>query len=219
MSDRTASRIFVYGASGHGKVVADILLARSIALEGFIDDDPSLKSTEILGLKIKGDGGWLTEQTRHGPISVALAVGDNLERRKIANRCLALNIELITAVHPAATVAPSAILERGVVAAAGCQVNPDASVGEGTILNTGTVVEHDCRIGRFAHLSPNAAIGGGASLGDFSWLGMGCVVIHGVSVGSGCIVGAGAAVVEDVPDWVVTVGVPARVIKEIKPRV
>jgi sugar O-acyltransferase (sialic acid O-acetyltransferase NeuD family) len=212
------SRFFVYGASGHGKVVADILLARNIAVEGFIDDDPGRRSARLLGLRVLGDSKWLADQARSGPVSTALGIGDNFARRRVANRCVAENVELITAVHPSATIAGSAILGRGVVVAAGCRVNPDAYVGEGTILNTGTVVEHDCRIGNFTHLSPNVAMGGGSGLGDYSWLGMGSVVIHGVTVGSGCIVGAGAAVIQDVRDWVVTVGVPAHVVKEIKPR-
>jgi sugar O-acyltransferase (sialic acid O-acetyltransferase NeuD family) len=211
------SRIFVYGAGGHGKVVADILLARNIPLEGFIDDDPRRQSAELLGFRVLGNGHWLAEQAKDGPVSAALALGDNFARHELANRCVAMKVELITAVHPSATIAPSAILGCGVVAAAGCRVNPDAQVGDGTIINTGAVVEHDCRVGNFTHLSPNAAMGGGARLGDFSWLGMGSVVIQGVSVGSGCIVGAGAAVVRDVRDWVVAVGVPARVAKEIEP--
>ena len=212
-----ASRVFVYGASGHGKVVADILLALNIAVEGFIDDDPRCQSAEPLGLRVLGDGNWLAEQAQNSPVSAALAIGDNFARHELTNRCVSIRVGLITAIHPSATIAASAILGRGVVAAAGCRVNPDARVGDGTILNTGAVVEHDCRVGKFTHVSPNAAMGGGATLGDFSWLGMGSVVIHGVTVGSGCIVGAGAAVVQDVRDWVVAVGVPARVIKEIEP--
>lgn len=213
----TGRRVFVYGASGHGKVVADILLAGNIAVEGFIDDDPSRQSAELLGLPVSGDGNWLTTQAQNGHVSVALGIGDNFARCKLASRCIAMKVELITAVHPSATIAPSSVLGRGVVAAAGCRVNPDAYVGDGTILNTGTVVEHDCRLGTFTHLSPNAAMGGGAKLGDFSWIGMGAVVIHQVTVGAGCVVGAGAAVIQDLRDWVVAVGVPARVIKEIEP--
>ena len=212
-----ASRVFVYGASGHGKVVADILLARNIEVEGFIDDDPRRQSVELLGLRVLGDCNWLAEQAQNCSVSAALAIGDNFARCKLAHRCVAMKVELITAVHPSATIAASAILGHGVVVAAGCRVNPDAYIGDGTILNTGSVVEHDCRIGNFTHLSPSAAMGGGARLGDFSWLGMGSVVIHGVTVGSGCIVGAGAVVVKDVRDWVVAVGVPAHVIKEIEP--
>ena len=204
-------QIFVYGASGHGKVVADILLAGGLAVAGFIDDDAQLQSNEILGLKVLGDGAWLAEQANSGSVAVALGIGDNSARQKVASRCIAQHIHLLTAVHPFTTVAASARVSPGVVVMAASVINPDAQVGTGAIVNTGVIIEHDCFVGDFAHLSPNATMGGCARLGSLSWLGMGASIIHGVNVGSNTIVGAGAVVVRDLPDNVVAIGVPARI--------
>lgn len=207
-----ASRsIFVYGASGHGKVVADALLTQGIHLAGFIDDAVPADSAEILGLKIVGDGRWLFQQGKRGKVSVALGIGDNAARRRISEKCMDAGVELLTAVHSSAVVAPSAQLSPGVVVMAAAVVNPDAYIGMGAIINTASVVEHDCRVGDFAHLSPNATMGGGARLGSLSWLGMGATIIHGVTVGSGTMIAAGAVVVSDIPDQVVAMGIPARV--------
>jgi sugar O-acyltransferase (sialic acid O-acetyltransferase NeuD family) len=206
-------RIFVYGASGHGKVVADILLMRGIAVAGFIDDNADPKET--LGLPVLGDGIWLGQQAKSASVAVALGIGDNVSRQEVARSCIACHIELQTAVHPSAIVASSARVGEGVVVMAGSVINPDAQIGTGAIINTGAIVEHDCRIGDFAHLSPNAAMGGGAILGRLSWLGIGATIIHGITVGSGTIVGAGAVVIRDVPDDVIAVGVPAVVRRKI----
>ena len=207
----TPSPIFVYGASGHGKVVADILLTQRVSVAGFIDDAAPTNSAEILGLRVLGDGNWLFQEAECRKVVVALGIGDNAARRRIAERCMGSGVELLTAVHFSAVVAPSAHLSPGVVVMAAAVVNPDAHIGMGAIINTAAIVEHDCRVGDFAHLSPNATMGGGARLGSLSWLGMGAKIIHGVAVGSGTIIGAGAVVVRDIPDQVVAMGIPARV--------
>ena len=50
-------------------------------------------------------------------------------------------------------------------------------------------------------------------IGSGSDLGMGCQVLPGVSIGRGVQVGAGAVVTEDLPDFAVAAGVPARVLR------
>jgi sugar O-acyltransferase (sialic acid O-acetyltransferase NeuD family) len=207
-------RAVVYGASGHGKVVADILRATGVLVEGFIDDDPA-RGPELSDLKVLGDANWLREYSASHPIAVALGIGDNFARCMVAKRCSAAGIRLLIAVHPSATVSPSAKISPGVVVMAQAVINADAAIGSGTIVNTGAIVEHDCRVGDFAHLSPNAAIGGHVHVGDYSWLGIGSSVIPGIKIGTGSIVGAGATVIGDVDDWVVTVGSPARILRKL----
>lgn len=53
----------------------------------------------------------------------------------------------------------------------------------------------------------------GIRLGENVWLGAGAKVMDGVSIGSDVVVGAGAVVTTDLPDRVVAVGVPARVVR------
>ncbi len=219
MNETTSEvKVLVYGASGHGKVVADILWALGIEVAGFIDDDPA-KSGELLGLPILGNGIWLAEHAARQKVRVALGIGDNFARQLVMDRCHSAGVELLTAVHPSATIAPSAKLGSGTVVMAQAAINPDAVIGQGVIINTGAIVEHDCRIGDFAHLSPKAAIGGNGTVGNFAWLGIGCTVIHGVDVGAGSMIGAGATVVRDIGEWVVAMGTPARVSREIKRRI
>jgi acetyltransferase-like isoleucine patch superfamily enzyme len=47
---------------------------------------------------------------------------------------------------------------------------------------------------------------------------MGTTIMPGVIIGEGAIVGAGSLVINDIPDWTVAVGRPAKVIREIKER-
>ena len=47
-------------------------------------------------------------------------------------------------------------------------------------------------------------------------LGKGCIVMPGVTIGEGSVIGAGSVVSKSIPAWSVAVGVPAKVIKELK---
>lgn len=172
----------------------------------------------MLGLPVCGGGDWLRQEaaSKNRLVVVALGIGENTVRQSVAERCLAWGLELLTLVHPAATVSRSARLGAGTVVMAGTCINPDALVGRGAIINTGAVVEHDTSVGDFAHVSPNATMGGAARLGALAHLGLGAVILPGVGVGDGCIVGAGAVVVRDVPDGVVAMGVPARVRRHLR---
>jgi sugar O-acyltransferase (sialic acid O-acetyltransferase NeuD family) len=210
-SGPSVTEVYVYGASGHGKVVAEVAIASGQRVHGFIDDAPLSPGERVLGLPIAGGLEWLARRAQQSKITVALGVGNNHARSQVAKHCRELDIPLMTLVHPSAVVSPSAIIGCGTVAMARAVVNAEARIGDGVILNTGAIVEHDCTVGDFAHLSPNSAMGGASSLGQMSWLGMGAVIIHGVNVGDDTIVGAGGVVIRDLPDAVTAVGVPARV--------
>jgi sugar O-acyltransferase (sialic acid O-acetyltransferase NeuD family) len=206
-----ATRLFIYGASGHGKVVAEIALALGHSVSGFIDDAPSMTGEHVLELPVCGGFEWLAGSAQYSKVIVGLGIGDNCQRYRVAQACRRLDIPLVTLVHPSALISPSAVIGNGTVVMPMAVVNAEVKIGAGVILNTGVIVEHDCNVGDFAHLSSNSTMGGAASLGTMSWLGMSAAIIHLVNVGAGSIVGAGGIVIHDLPDNVVAVGVPARI--------
>jgi sugar O-acyltransferase (sialic acid O-acetyltransferase NeuD family) len=203
--------IYVYGAGGHGKVVADILRAARLPVVGFLDDAADRVRDTVLGMPVFGVAEWLLKNAGKDTIGISLGIGDNYARHAVAKRCELSNFEVITVVHPSATVSSSCSLLAGTVVMPGGRVNAEAQLGFGVIVNTGAVIEHDCVIGDYAHLSPNSALGGGVRVGAFSHVGLGAVVLPGVSIGARSAIGAGAVVVHDIPDGVVALGVPARI--------
>jgi len=197
----------VYGAGGHGKVVADLLVSRGEKeFAGFVDDCEELWGAKVMRFTVLGGGEWLHWEAGSGRIAVALGVGDNASRHWIAESCAYWGAEILTVVHPRAAVSRAARVGRGSVVMANASVN----------VNSGAVVEHDAEVGEYAHVAPNAAMGGGSSLGAFSHLGINASVLPCVHIGAHSVVGAGAVVVENLPDEVVAIGIPARIHRQCR---
>ncbi len=60
---------------------------------------------------------------------------------------------------------------------------------------------------------------GPVSIGDGSWLGINVAVMPNVRIGKGCVIGANSVVTQDVPDYHIVAGAPARVIKAVDDRI
>lgn len=207
MTDKT---IVVFGASGHGKVVADAAASAGFELLGFIDDSAERAGTTTWGKPVMKLGDFLSRRAGWPGVVVGLGVGANGARERVHLRLREAGVAVATVIHARAVVAPTATLGEGTVLMAGAAVNPDARLGPGCIVNTGAIVEHDCVLGDYVHLSPNAALGGNVRIGDRSHLGLGAVAIPGIRIGADVTVGAGAAVIRDSDSGVTLVGVPAR---------
>jgi sugar O-acyltransferase (sialic acid O-acetyltransferase NeuD family) len=200
-------RLAIMGASGHGKVVADIAELCDWQVEFFDDAWP----------KIRKNGDWkvvgntetlLSQLARYNGMIVA--IGDNTIRYKKLQELKDIGAPLVTLVHPGATVSQYTVMGAGSVVMAGVVVNVGATIGDGAILNTGCCVDHDCILGDSVHISVGARLAGKVCVGDKSWVGIGASVRQGINIGSNVIVGAGAAVVSHLPNDVTAVGVPAR---------
>jgi sugar O-acyltransferase (sialic acid O-acetyltransferase NeuD family) len=200
--------LVVYGAGGHGKVVAEILLAGGQQIAGFLDDNPALTGSVLLGFPVLLAAEWLEKNTG---AQVALGIGNNSQRQGAAQQITKFGGQLITAIHPGAIVAGSARVGSGVLIMPAAALNAECHVADGVIINTGAIVEHDVKVGRYAHLAPRSVLGGGVEIGDFAQIGIGAVVLPGKRIGDHAVIGAGAVVVDDVPSGAVAYGVPARV--------
>jgi len=214
--DRMAERVLIWGGSGHGKVVADVVRARGATVVGFVDADPMK-----LGQVVEPGGGCVVlaqdeflERVRAGalPEAVALAIGRNPTRLACLHALVGVAVPAFA--HPGAIVSDSAELGRGTIVFARAVINAAARIGEAVIVNTGAIVEHDCVVGDGAHVSPGAVLTGGVSVGERSWIGAGATVIPEVRIGKDVIVGAGAVVLHDVGDGATVAGVPARIIRQ-----
>lgn len=205
------SRLLILGAGGHGRVVADAALLRGLWTEVAFLDDKYPELTTIDGLPVLGPFSAVGDFAGRYEEAVA-AAGDNALRLKVLELLRGFGFRLPVLVHPRASVASGVELGAGTVILAQCAINAGAQLGEGCIVNTGATIDHDCRLGHGVHLSPGVHLGGAVTIGDRTWLGVGASVRNGVTIGCDVVVGVGAAVVDDLPDAVTAIGVPARVV-------
>lgn len=206
------TKAVIWGASGHARVVADIVrLMGCHEVVGFLDNIDSFRIGQPFdGGVVLGGEEQLSALRSAGVDYVALGVGDNNARLKLGDMALEAGFKLVTAVHPAATLANNAHLAEGAVLCAGSVVNPCAHVGRLAIINTRASVDHDCEIGEGVHLAPGVCVAGNVRVGRATMLGVGSVVRDGIVIGEQSVIGAGAVVVSDLPDNVTAYGVPAK---------
>jgi len=195
--------MFLYGASGHAKVIIEILESQGIKIEELFDDNESIKS--LLGYPVTRLTGALGENKK-----LIISIGGNINRKKIAT---SVRAEYGIAIHPDAIVSKRSSIEEGTVIMGGVTINVDAHIGKHCIVNTNASIDHDCTLKDFVHISPNVALCGNVLVGEGSLVGAGSVVIPWKKIGKWCTIGAGSLVIKDIPDYATAAGNPAQIIK------
>lgn len=201
-----SKKLVIIGASGHGKVIADLALKSGYQILGFLDDDDSIK--EICGFPVLGNTEKIYEYEEG--CEFVIAIGNNGIRQRIAEK---YKVCWATLIHPTAVLGMNSHIGQGTVVMANAVINPCARIGKHCIINTGAVVEHDNELNDYVHVSPNAAIAGTVHIGKRTHIGVGTCVKNNLCIAEDVIIGAGAIVVKDITEAGVYTGVPARRMK------
>jgi len=207
------SSLLIFGAGGHGKVVADTAKSSGYWSNIAFADDLYPEIDNVIGIPVVADFSQGKLMFKDYPNAI-VAIGDNVRRFELVNELKSLGFKLATVIHPSAIIAESVEIADACVVFANSVLQTSARLGCATIVNTSASVDHDCNIGNAVHIAPGTHVGGDVSIGDFSLLGIGSSVLRGVTVGSHSVIGAGAAVIDDIDDNSIAVGVPATVIRK-----
>ena len=196
------NRLIIIGASGHGKVVADIAKLCGYTDIVFLDNDQTIKQCndyrvlgpDTMSAELEGD--------------IFIAVGNAEVRKNLMGRNTGRNFPVL--IHPSAVIAEGTKIGAGSVVMAGAVINPGVRIGRGVIINTSSSVDHDCIIGDYCHISVGAHLCGTVKVGAKVWIGAGATVSNNVNICEECTMGAGSVVVSDIDESGIYVGVPAR---------
>ena len=203
MGGTILNRLVIIGASGHGKVIADIAVKSGYKDIVFLDDNESVK--ECAGFPVIGK---VSDAVTMEDDKI-VAIGNAETREKIQSKLS----NLVTLIHPNAVVSRRVEIGEGTVIMAGAVINSDVVIGKGCIINTGASVDHDCKIGDFVHISVGAHVAGTASIGRNTWVGAGATVSNNVSICGHCMIGAGAVVINNLANPGTYVGIPVKMMK------
>jgi sugar O-acyltransferase (sialic acid O-acetyltransferase NeuD family) len=203
----------VVGSGGHARSVVDVLLRRGATTFVFVGLESAPPSWAP-----GGSIAFAQDDLTPGRFDDALwvvAVGDNDLRQRLMQVVVPMDALAPAVVARTATVAPDAVLGRGVVVLEHAHVGPGANVGLGSIINTSAVVEHDSVVGEFAHIAPRAALLGGVRVGNRVLAGAACTILPMLRVGADARLGSGAVVTTDVGPNTTVVGIPGRPLTQL----
>ncbi len=203
--------VFIFGASGHAKVVIDILeLVGNLVVEFLVDDNRDLWGEQFFGYTVIGGREALLAKEMNLECNGIVAIGSNQTRKRVASWLAGHGYQLASTVHPSACLGRGVRLGAGTVLMAGAVINSDTLIGDNVIVNTGATVDHDCRVMDSVHVAPGVHVCGGVTIGSGTLVGAGSTIAPGIAVGKDVVVGAGATVVSSVADGVIVMGTPAK---------
>jgi len=204
------NKLLIIGASGHGKVVADVAIKMDRWSEiSFLDDNEDIKSS--MGIWVIGKVSDVSKYIDE--YDIFIGIGNNAIRKDVHEKLEGISASIPTLIHPSAIIGEQVELGIGTVVMAGAVINCCTKIGKGCIINTGSTIDHDNVIEDFVHISPGVHLAGTVKVKQYSWLGIGSVVSNNVCITSRCLTGAGTVVVKDIVESGTYVGVPARRVK------
>jgi acetyltransferase EpsM len=205
----------IIGAGGHGAEVAAYAHDMNLPLAGAFDDGKpagSWQTTRLIGRLDE-----LPEFcSKHAQVPYITAFGSNSARRQMVRRIEGMkipNLKAFTLRHPSAWIGTSVEIDAGTLLAPNSLATTRVKIGAHCILNVKASVSHDCTVEDYCNINPNATICGDVRLGEGCYIGAGAVVIEKRTIGAWSVVGAGSVITRDLPEGVVAVGVPARIVK------
>lgn len=204
------NEIFLYGAGGHGAVIADTLKTCGTPISGFIDDAFSDKNYH--GYSVYGKEKLNELDPKR--VQFIVSIGNSSIRKKIADDLEASGFSFAKAIHPSAVIGSDVEIGEGTVIMAHVTVNIGTVIGKHSILNTSSSVDHHNMIGDYVHIAPSVSLCGSVYVGDYSFLAVKSSVAPGVRIGKKCILSGGSFLKQNLPDHSLATGVPAKYLKQ-----
>jgi len=201
----------ILGASGHGKVAAEIALALGWQQIDFYDVN-WLNEKNLCKWKVIGDEKSFFLKAKEYDATF-VAIGNNSARKQKLEALFKTSNNVVNLISPSAIISTYVEIGLGNLVANGACINIDSKLGNGVIINTAATIDHDCCISDYVHICPGVHIAGNVSIGKNSWIGIGSTIIQNLTIGSNSIVGAGSVAIRNLPSDITAVGVPTKIIK------
>jgi len=209
-------KIGIFGTSGFAREVADIASDLGFHTILIAKDQGELDAYGFEGeIVLERDLGQL------GDIALAIGVGENAIRQKIASRYSSQK-RFANLIHPSATFGKGQRARidaaQGVIVCAGVRFTNNIYVGDFSIFNLNATIGHDVVVEDFVNVAPGATISGNVHLRTRCWIGTGAAINQGTNeskleIGPDTVIGSGSVVVKNCEGNAIYVGIPARRIK------
>jgi sugar O-acyltransferase (sialic acid O-acetyltransferase NeuD family) len=204
--------LLILGTRTLAEEVADVASEiPGIRVAGFVENmDRSRCTAPMGGLPVH----WIDDLDALASTHAAICGIATTMRSRFTDQVDALGMPFAKLVHPTAHISDSAELLPGTFVGAGVVIASHTRLGAHVFVNRGVLIGHHTRIGNFVTIQPGANIAGVCNIGAATYVGMSAAIIDHTEVGSHSVIGAGAVVIENIPDHVLAVGVPAKIVKK-----
>ncbi len=209
----------IIGAGTQGQVYASYLKEAGVQIIGFIDDNPDLQGTDVIGIPVLGKYEDLFDNTFKSKIQdVYCPIGVNKVRAEYLSTLKNEGYGIPGFLHHTVSIAPDVTIGEAVYMLAGNIVMPHTTIGNYIMINMDSTIAHHVTLEDGVFMSSGVNIGALINVRENAYIGMGVTAMTGVKeIGRDTLIGAGTVIIRDVPDYTTVVGNPGRVIKTKQP--
>lgn len=192
------SKILVFGAGGHSRVIQEIIMQHgkyeieAIVVSAIFDpSDREWPAPLIAEADLKK-----TTATQ-----AVLALGNNELRERIYKDIMKVrDFTFPSLVHKSAIVSPDAELGSGSIIMAGCIIQNGVRLGSHCLINSGTIVDVDAVIGKFVDIGLGSVIGRNVTVGEFANIGLRTTINENLHIPERGIVRPGQLMIKNSSD-------------------
>ncbi|MGV0936472.1 acetyltransferase [Empedobacter falsenii] len=205
-------KAIIVGAGTYGQVYA-AYLKDEYQIIGFIDDDLSLRDTEINNIKVLGDFEYLINNIDKST-NIFIPIGNNKVRSNLLKKVIQLGFKTPNFIHENTIIDSSVKIGKCVYILPGTQIMPLTVIKDFVLISMGVNIAHHTIIEKGCFFSQGSNIGASIHFKKNVFCGIAATVMTGVkSIGEEALIGAGAVIIKDIPDGATVVGNPGRIIK------
>lgn len=205
-------KLVILGAGSFAPEVIDVIEeTRAFITTAFVESgDRSKTEQPLLGLPVV----WIDEAAKFVSSHQAVCALGTTRRKEFIEQASQLGFSFATVIHPSVNISTTSSVGEGSLLSRGVIIAANAAIGKHVLINRGSLIGHHTTIGDYVTVSPGVNIAGYVTIGEGTYIGMGAIILDHINVGAHAVIGSGAVVVNDVPDRVQVMGVPARITKE-----
>jgi len=205
----------IYGSGGLGREVVELakqINAVSSRWENIIFIDDYVTEPSKNGIKILTFSEIINSYSKE-EIEISIAVGEPEIRKTLYEKVTNEGYNLATLIPPQIYIPESAEILPGSTINIYSSISCNVKIGANVYIQPHTLIGHDCTIEDHSVISPSVAVAGNCFIGKCSYVGMGVQVKEKTKIGASSIIGMGSVVLNDIPENVIALGNPARVIR------
>lgn len=211
--------IYIFGTGGFAKEVYFLIKeinekSKLYEIAGFIDIEPTISELTIdsqIFSVITEEYFFASSKTQN--VCFAIGIGNPKTIKSIQEKYSTYDFPNL--IHPNVIGLFSTIsMGFGNIITAGCIFTVDISIGSFNVFNLNSTIGHDTIIGNCNVINPGVNISGGVYIGDNNLFGTNSAILQYLKIGQNNVIGAGAMVNSCIENNKISVGVPAKIIKE-----